>query len=187
MRKLIGAIFLIAALTALFFGLHSFFYLKNSKWEPDLVTTRLLADLGDSALVALDVPVAAVLLYDGNVISTGYNTVRKDMLAGGHAEINAITNAIRKLQLDPFMKLDHDKLTLITTWEPCYMCQGAFAEYNISHVVILKRKSLPHWFKSWKKLQQYEWDKRAATTDTLQDFLFKKHPLYEQEKAKSDF
>ena len=162
-------------------------YLKNPGYKLESKMTERLTQLGDSALHTFDVPVAAVLLYNNNIIGEGYNTVNRDRQAGGHAEINAISDAMRKTGVDSFMKLDRRQLMLITTLEPCYMCRGAVVEYNIEHVVIVKPKSLYHWFKQWRKIEKYEWNKQAATTDSLQDVLFRKHPQFSKLNVKNDF
>ena len=184
MTRLTGILFILIA-TA--FILQHEWYLKNPRWKADENVTKQLGILGDSALLSLDVPVAAVLMYKEQIIGRGYNTVRRDNAAGGHAEINAISDAIKPIGLDSFMRMDRDKLVLITTWEPCYMCQGAIVEYNIRHVTALKTKSVRYWFNEWKKQEQYEWNKRAATSDTLQEALFKKHPAYNLQKQKGGF
>ena len=152
--------------------------------QPDAHIITTLARLGDSALNTGDIPVAAILLYNNDVLGAGYNTVKRNRLAGGHAEINALTDAMSKTGVDSFMRLDREHLTLITTWEPCPMCKGSIIEYNIRHVIVLKTKTMSYWLKQWEKSLKYEWNKQAAITDTLQLRLFEKHPLYDQQKGK---
>ncbi len=84
-----------------------------------------LAELGAAAAADLDVPVAALLVHDGTIIGRGRNTVLRDGNAGGHAEINAISDALRTLGPAGLDALDRDKLVLLTTFEPCAMCRGA--------------------------------------------------------------
>jgi tRNA(Arg) A34 adenosine deaminase TadA len=175
---LIGAVLVVIAV----FSFPSKLYLKNPRWRPDSGITARLSLLADSAINTSDVPVAALLTYDNAVIGIGYNTVRRDRQAGGHAEINAISNAICNGDLDSFMKLDRSKLVLITTWEPCAMCRGAIIEYKIEQVNVLKMKSMFYWYRQWKEREKYEWNKRAAITDTLQEHLFRKHPLFKDQK-----
>ena len=100
----------------------------------------LLATLGDSALQHMDVPVASILLYNDTVIGAGYNTVVALGEAGGHAEINAISSALRSMGRERFDSLDRNNLMLVTTFEPCLMCRGAIVEYRIRNVVFLKQK-----------------------------------------------
>jgi tRNA(Arg) A34 adenosine deaminase TadA len=84
-----------------------------------------LSALGATAIGSLVVPVAALLVYQGRIIGRGYNTVRREGNAGGHAEINAISDAMRSLGPEGFDALDRDHLVLLTTFEPCAMCRGA--------------------------------------------------------------
>ena len=76
-------------------------------------------------LQSLDVPVGAMLIYNDTILSVGHNSVLLDSNVAGHAEINAINNAIRKTGFVNFSRLDRDKLILVSTFEPCMMCRGA--------------------------------------------------------------
>ena len=183
MKKIIILVFI---LIGVLFCLQSKWYLKNPDYQPDPKISAKLTALGDSALKTADVPVAALLLYNDHIIGEGYNTVNKSNLAGGHAEINAISSAMNIMGADSFAKLDRNKLTLITTWEPCPMCAGAIVEYNIRHVVMMKSKPLTQWFDQWKKQLHYNWIRQGSTTDTLQEHLFRKHPLYNEQKMKAN-
>lgn len=176
----------IVAIAAVLIAFNSKWYVKNSHWKMNNEVANVLNTLGDSALKSNDVPVSSIIIYRNSMIAKGYNTVKRDKLAGGHAEINAITNLFRAIGIDSFNKLNRDQLYLITTWEPCNMCKGAIIEYNIQHVVCTKTKSLQHWYHQWKKIQQYEWNKQVTNFDTLQEALFKKHPQYNTEKLKGD-
>ena len=132
------------------------------------------------ALKSEDVPVGALLLYNDTILSTGYNTVLRDSNAGGHAEINAISNAVRQIGFSSFSKLDRKKLILVSTFEPCMMCRGAIIEYNIRHVYFLKGKGLFHWLKNDAKQLRYEWNTSQAEGKELQDSLFLLHPKYKR-------
>jgi tRNA(Arg) A34 adenosine deaminase TadA len=181
MRKLFFLFIGFLIFGALFLFSFSKWYLKNPRWQADARITQKLQSLGDSALTTADVPVAAVLLFDQQIIGEGYNTVRSGMMAGGHAEINAISAAMKRTGVDSFMKLDRSRLMLVTTWEPCLMCRGAIVEYNIRHVVVMKTKPMDYWIKQWEKIARYEWHKQRSASDTLQDQLFRKHPLYHEQ------
>lgn len=67
-----------------------------------------------------EVPVGAVLVYNQEVIATGYNQVISLRDPTAHAEIIAIRNA--GIHLNNYRLLD---TTLYVTIEPCYMCVGA--------------------------------------------------------------
>lgn len=128
------------------------------------------------SLKTSDVPVGSVLIYNNEIIGEGFNTVLRDTNTAGHAEINAINDAVKKTGFDTFSKLNRDSLILITTFEPCMMCRGAIIEYNIKHVVFLKGKGIMHWLKNDLKQFRYEWNKKNSDGDFLQDSLFNLHP-----------
>lgn len=131
-----------------------------------------------SSLKSLDVPVGSLIVYNDTILSSGYNTVLRDSNASGHAEINAINNAIRKIGFASFSQLDREKLILVTTFEPCLMCKGAIIEYNIHHVYFMKGKGLFHWLKNDVKNLIYEWQKRKTDGEAMQDSLFLLHPKF---------
>jgi len=141
-------------------------------------TLKQLELLGDSALASKDVPVAALLLYGGHVLGAGYNTVVRDGNAGGHAEINAISSALRALGEEHFRHLDRDSLRFVTTFEPCAMCRGAIVGYNIRKVEILKLKSVFDLLQEDLKILRYYWKRIAVDGAALQDTLFRRHPDY---------
>jgi len=178
MRIAIVILLLIAALCVL----DKKWYVKNDKYYLTGTQTKLLQQLGESALAHGDIPVSALIMYNHELLATGRNDVTEHNNAAGHAELNAITNAFRQIGIDSFRKLDRAKLVLITTWQPRYMCSGAIIEYNIEHVVVIKTKSLTHWWHQWKKKEKYEWNMQTAFPDTLQDHLFKQHPDYLKQK-----
>jgi len=165
-------------MSGLFYAFRAKWYLKNKKWQPDNNLVSTLTKCGDSALQSGDVPVAALLLYDDQVIGQGYNTVLRNNDAGGHAELNALTDAMRRVGYDSFMRLPRTRLRLVATWEPCAMCKGGIATYGISRVVVMHPKPMSGQLTEWKKEMSYEWNKRQAAVDTLQEYLFRKHPLY---------
>ena len=175
----------LAALTI--FCFQSKWYIKNASWHPGKAVVAQLNGLGDSALQSSDIPVAALLQYKDEIMGAGYNTVRKGNAAGGHAEINAISAAMGKVGLDSFMKLDREKLTLVTTWEPCAMCRGAIVEYRINHVIVVKTKPLSFRWNDFKSTCLFEWKKQVSDIDSVQEDLFKKHPLYKYQHYKGNF
>ena len=141
-----------------------------------------LGVLGSRAIESLDVPVASLLVYRNTVIGRGYNTVLRDANAGGHAEINAISDALRTLGAEGFDALDRDDLVLITTFEPCAMCKGAIMEYRIERVGFVEPKSLRHHAAQGLKELNYELFKVQLAPAGLQDSLFRLHPGYDPAK-----
>lgn len=76
-----------------------------------------------------EVPVGAVIVKNGKVISKAHNMkeIKKDCT--NHAEILAIRKASRKLK--NWRLLDCE---LYVTMEPCMMCSGAIAESRINKI-----------------------------------------------------
>ena len=77
-----------------------------------------------------EVPVGAVCVRDGEIISRGYNTRESDRRATAHAEINAIEAACATLG---GWRLPG--VTLYVTMEPCAMCAGAVINARVERVV----------------------------------------------------
>jgi len=78
-----------------------------------------------------DVPVGAVIIKNGKIISKGHNTKEKEMNVLKHAEINAIDKACRKLK-----SWRLDGCDIYITLEPCAMCAGAIVNSRISRAII---------------------------------------------------
>lgn len=77
-----------------------------------------------------EVPVGALIVKDGNIISCAYNTRESSRCATHHAEILAIEGACRALG---GWRLPG--VTLYVTMEPCAMCAGAIINARIPRVV----------------------------------------------------
>ncbi len=77
-----------------------------------------------------EVPVGAVLVRDGVVLARAGNTRENAHDPCGHAEINALRRAARKLG---GWNLHH--CTLYVTLEPCPMCAGACVNARIERIV----------------------------------------------------
>lgn len=171
-------IFLLAILLILLviFNTRIFQILPSAKITA--VEEKEIIHLASEALEHLDVPVGSLLLYGGAIIGEGFNTVKSDTNIAGHAEINAINDAVKKIGLKQFNELDRNKLILVTTLEPCEMCKGAIIHYNIKHVYFMKDKSPMHWNKKQLISLRYEWYKRKIDGEQIQDSLFYLHPDY---------
>jgi tRNA(Arg) A34 adenosine deaminase TadA len=155
------------------------YYLLGSEKS---ISTRLhleLKTLGLQALKSKDVPIGAVLLYDDKIIGTGFNTVVRDSNAGGHAEINAISDAVKIMGLNAFAELDRKKLKIVSTFEPCPMCKGAIQEYGIKNILFLKEKPFIQNLKTSFGGLFYELNKSKSAGGGMQDSLFRLHPNYE--------
>jgi tRNA(Arg) A34 adenosine deaminase TadA len=137
-----------------------------------------LQRLAKQSLKTMDVPIAAILLYDQAIIGEGYNTVLRNHQAGGHAEINAISSAIASMGYENFSSLDRQKLILISTFEPCLMCTGAFINYNIPTVYYLEGKEASYLLEEGKLYARYLFRRARIHNRGEQLALFKLHPLY---------
>ncbi|MBQ8742268.1 MAG: nucleoside deaminase [Clostridia bacterium] len=76
-----------------------------------------------------DVPVGAVVVCDGEIVSYGYNRREGDKNAISHAEIEAIDKACKRLGGWHLHRCD-----LYVTLEPCPMCAGAIINSRIKNV-----------------------------------------------------
>ena len=77
-----------------------------------------------------EVPVGAVIVRDGKIISSGYNRREEKQNSLLHAEISAIDRACKKLGSWRLCGC-----TLYVTLEPCPMCAGAVINSRIDRVV----------------------------------------------------
>ena len=80
-------------------------------------------------------PFGAVIIKDGEIISSAHNTVLKSKDATAHAEINAIREASRKLNT-----YDLSGCILYTSAQPCPMCLSAIIWANIKEVYYANTK-----------------------------------------------
>lgn len=94
------------------------YYMKKA-----LENARIAFDLGE-------VPVGAVIVKDGEIISTGYNERETGKSATAHAELLAIERACKNLG-----SWRLHGCTLFVTLEPCPMCSGAIINSRIERVV----------------------------------------------------
>ncbi len=76
-----------------------------------------------------EVPIGAVIVKNGKIISTAYNSREKDQIATHHAEIKAIEKANKKLKS---WRLDN--CDMYVTLEPCPMCAGAIVNARIKNL-----------------------------------------------------
>jgi tRNA(adenine34) deaminase len=82
------------------------------------------------ALSKKEVPVGAIVVLDNKIISKAHNLKESKNDPTGHAEIQAIIKATKKL--------NNWRLTncyLYSTLEPCPMCAGAILQARIKHVI----------------------------------------------------
>ena len=80
-------------------------------------------------------PFGAVIVKDGEIISSAHNTVVENKDPTAHAEVNAIRKACEKLNTH-----DLSGCTLYTSAEPCPMCLSAIIWSNIKIVYYANTK-----------------------------------------------
>nr|WP_100332708.1 tRNA adenosine(34) deaminase TadA [Bacillus xiapuensis] len=88
-----------------------------------LAEARKAGELGE-------VPIGAVIVYEGEVISSAFNLRETTQKAAAHAEMLAIEQACEKLGT---WRLE--KAELYVTLEPCPMCSGAIILSRVARVV----------------------------------------------------
>ena len=94
--------------------------------EPMLRALELAREAGEEG----EVPVGAVVVYQGKIISEGRNRRERDKNALCHAELEAIDDACKTLGGWRLWECE-----LYVTLEPCPMCAGAIINARIPRVV----------------------------------------------------
>lgn len=82
------------------------------------------------ALENKEVPVGAVVVFNGKVVGKGHNEKEEKKDVSSHAEIEAIRDAAKNLGT-----WNLSDCTLYVTVEPCLMCSGAIMQSYITRVV----------------------------------------------------
>lgn len=119
----------------------------------------------ESARMAYDineVPIGAIVVLNGEIIGTGYNTRELSNDVTAHAEINAIKSASAQLGT---WKLDDCELYV--TIKPCLMCYSAIEQSRIKRI----------YFGG----DQYSFKKRAFDTLTSENKIEMIGPILEEE------
>jgi tRNA(adenine34) deaminase len=96
----------------------------------DLELMQQALDEAHSAEAADEVPIGAVVLFDGRVVARGQNRVLRDNDPTAHAEIIALREAARSMG-----NYRLTGCTLVSTLEPCAMCAGAMIHARIDRLV----------------------------------------------------
>ena len=78
-----------------------------------------------------EVPIGAVIVKDGKIISKAHNLRETKKIATGHAEILAIEKACKKIGAWRLENCD-----MYVTLEPCFMCAGAIINARIKNLYI---------------------------------------------------
>lgn len=135
---------------------------RTGKWQPHqslFVCTFFLGDFmkinnnilnilykdAKKAFAKKEIPVSAVIIdNDGKIISHSYNTRQKKYNVLGHAEINAIIKAEKKIK---DWRINGYKM--VVTLHPCDLCKKVIEESRLDEVYYLLEKN-----------EENEYDKR---------------------------
>lgn len=102
----------------------------ESRRKDDEKFMRLALAEAEAALEAGEIPIGAVIVCRGRVISRGHNLTETLCDVTAHAEMQAITSAA-----NTFGGKYITDCTLYVTVEPCVMCAGAIGWAQIRRVV----------------------------------------------------
>ena len=97
----------------------------------DLKYMKAALRQAEKAIALGEVPIGAVIVYEGKIIGRGYNRRNTDKTTLAHAEITAIRKANKKVG-----DWRLEGCTLYVTLEPCQMCAGAIVQSRMQRVVI---------------------------------------------------
>jgi tRNA(adenine34) deaminase len=85
----------------------------------------------ETAAAEGEVPIGAVAVLDGRVVSRGHNRRRALSDITAHAEVMCLRGVWELAEGD----FDLSRLCIYSTLEPCAMCTGAIVHYRIGRVV----------------------------------------------------
>lgn len=128
-----------------------------------------IIELSKKSLEYNDVPIGAIIVKDGKIIGEGYNTREKNQDVLGHAEINAIKDANKKIN-----NWNLNGSVMYVTLKPCSMCLDVIRESRIDFVYFLLDK--PEGKFQYSRTAIHNFDESSAKEEylqILQDF-FKK-------------
>ena len=77
-----------------------------------------------------EVPIGAIVVLDGRLLSRAHNLTRTRCDPTAHAEVLALSKAARKLGAQRL-----PGAVVYTTVEPCFMCAGALSHARVARVV----------------------------------------------------
>ena len=122
-----------------------------------------------------EVPIGAVVVKNGEVISKGHNVREKKQNALLHAEIVAIDRACKKLR-----SWRLDDCEIYVTLEPCPMCAGAIANARMKKIVYACEETTS---------QDHLCEKILSSNRLNHKCAFERDEVYKDEAAKilSDF
>lgn len=99
-------------------------------FETDRLFMKQALEEAQKAAVLGEVPIGAVLVYNGEIIARAHNLRETTQNATTHAELEVIQKACKKIGS---WRLENT--TLYVTLEPCPMCAGAILQSRVPRVV----------------------------------------------------
>ena len=92
----------------------------------------------EAAGQAGELPIGAVLVIGGEIISRGRASHQQAKNQLSHAELNALLSAGERLWID------YKRAILFTTVEPCPLCLGAVVMADVPHIIFAKHDQVVH-------------------------------------------
>lgn len=99
-------------------------------FEKDRIFMNQALEEAKKAALLGEVPIGAVLVYEGEIIARAHNLRETTQNATTHAELMVIQEACKKLG-----SWRLEQTTLYVTLEPCPMCAGAILQSRVPRVV----------------------------------------------------
>ncbi len=96
----------------------------------DVKWMRVALELAERAILEHEVPVGAVLVFEDQILGSGWNRPIQKRDPTAHAEILALREAAEKINNYRLLET-----TLYVTLEPCAMCLGAMLQARIKRLV----------------------------------------------------
>jgi tRNA(adenine34) deaminase len=96
----------------------------------DIEAMQAALEQARAAEAAGEVPIGAVILFDGEIIARGQNRVLRDSDPTAHAEVVALRAAAQAIG-----NYRLTGCTLVSTLEPCAMCAGAMIHARIDRLL----------------------------------------------------
>ena len=114
-----------------------------------------------------EIPVGAVIVKDDKILSKSHNNRQKNNFLLGHAEINSILKAEKKIK-----DWRLDGCTMYVTLIPCEMCQMIIKESRISKIYYLLNNKEKTEYNSKKYIQTNDCNELKAKYKKLINIFF---------------
>jgi tRNA(adenine34) deaminase len=98
--------------------------------SPDEFFMKEALKEANAALAADEIPIGAVVVWNGRIIGRGHNLTERLNDVSAHAEMQALTAAANSMG-GKYLR----DCTLYVTMEPCVMCAGASYWFQLSRIV----------------------------------------------------